>query len=128
MLNRGETHASARHTSTMAAHHTECEKKTMGEQQMPLSLGNARQIVEQASDEAIKHAERKRLMAHQDLVRLERSEYNSRRDQGIRRPSKFLNVIIDGADQAQYVLPRGHTHEGIDHLLSHGRVQATEEA
>ncbi len=43
---------------------------------------------------------------HLRQVKLERAEYSRNRMKTIENPGKFLSVIIDGADQSKFGIPR----------------------
>lgn len=49
---------------------------------------------------------KKQLHQHLDLITFERAEYRRVRSMATEQPNRVLSVIIDGADQAKFALPR----------------------
>ena len=49
---------------------------------------------------------RDRITDHLEMVRWERIEYKKHRDMAILHPEQYLSIIVDGADQSAFRLPR----------------------
>ncbi len=68
-----------------------------------------RRAINCCSDEKEKVRLRKNYRAHLKHVLCERRTYYNRRRMARTRPTQYLSLIIDGADQAKYAIP--YTHE-----------------